>query len=121
MPKAKTIEPPADISGEALSEWQRVAEALGKMGRKLREVDRSILAQYCRAWIIARDAFSKVQAEGSTIVYSNGMPGPSPHLKIFREMSVIVRGLANDLGLTPASRNFDSAEKKDKPFKLPKF
>lgn len=121
MPKSTIIQPPSDITGEAMGEWNRVCEALKKMGRKLREADRSILATYCRTWIINRDCFVKVQAEGAIITHINGAVGPSPHYRAFKETTIILRNLAGDLGLTPASRNFDVAEKKDKPLGLPKY
>ena len=106
-PRPASIEPPEDIAGEALAEWHRVCRTLEAMGRQIKDADRSILALYCRTWAVNRECYEKIKGGMSVIKWPNGMPGPSPFYKNFKETAVILRGLLADIGCTPASRDFD--------------
>ena len=51
-----------------------------------------------------------VAAHGSVIKWPNGVPGPSPFYKVAKDAAGQLRGLLNDLGLTPAARGAKEAE-----------
>jgi P27 family predicted phage terminase small subunit len=80
----KTLQPPEDIEGEVLDEWNRVIAAGEEIGRQWKAADRSILATYCRTWIVNRECFQHVKTFGSVIKWPNGLPGASPQYKNFK-------------------------------------
>ena len=100
-------EAPEDIQGDALTEWHRIREAAAELGHPIREADRSIMALYCRTWVVNQKCYQHVQQFGPIIKWPNGMPGPSPQYKTFEATVKLLRGLLADLGCTPASRDFD--------------
>ena len=103
-------EPPPDIEGEALAEWNRICSDLEAAGRRLLPADRSILATYVRTWSVSQDCYRNVRKDGPVMTHLNGTRGPTPEYKTFRETVSMLRGLLADLGATPASRNFDQVE-----------
>jgi P27 family predicted phage terminase small subunit len=107
QPNSLRPEAPDDLEGDALSEWHRVCEAAEQVGHPIREADRSILATYCRTWVVNQSCFAHIKKFGPVVVWPNGMPGPSPQAKMFEASVKLLRGLLADLGCTPSSRNFD--------------
>jgi P27 family predicted phage terminase small subunit len=105
MTKAQTNRPapPEDLDGEGLLEWQRVCDELHAAGR-LDKTDRAVLTLYAETWQTWRANMRGVNQHGAVIKYSNGMVGPSPFFKVAKETAAQLRGLLNDMGLTPASR-----------------
>lgn len=108
-------EKPADLTGEASREWDRIVPELEAAGW-LAVVDRAGLSAYCFAWAQMVWAESVMQAEGAIIrepvQTSKGeiIPGfeklkAHPAVKIHAEASGRVRSYLAEFGLTPASRS----------------
>lgn len=104
-------DPPPDITGEALAEWNRICDAIEATGHTLKPADRSILATYVRTWTISQKCYQHVLEHGAIMEWPNGNRGPTAEYKAFRETVPLLRGLLAELGATPASRNFDQALK----------
>ena len=104
------ISPPPELTGEALAEWLRICEAVEQTGRTLKPADRSLLITYVRTWQISQACYEHVRRWGAIVKHANGVAGPSPQYKAFKETVQLLRGLLSDLGATPAARGFDQAE-----------
>ena len=102
------LPPPANVTGPAREEWERIVAVAEATGRKLIAADRTLLVQYIRAWTVNEQAFDHVRKHGPVIKWPNGLPGPSPQYKVWTESARQLRGLLADLGFTPAAREFDS-------------
>jgi P27 family predicted phage terminase small subunit len=101
-------EAPEDIEGDALTEWHRIREAAAELGHPIREADRSILSVYCRTWKLHHLCYLELLKTGAVMEFSNGNQGISPHYKVFKDATRLLRTLLADLGCTPASRDFDA-------------
>lgn len=112
--KTRTNRPiaPEELDGEALLEWQRVCDELDAIGR-LDKTDRAVLMLYAETWQAWRAAAKAVAKGGSVIRYPNKTVGPSPFYKVMKELASQLRGLLNDLGLTPMSREQGGADDDD--------
>jgi len=110
MTKAKSNgpKPPEELDGEALLEWERVCAELDAAGT-LDKTDRAVLTLYAQTWATHHAAARAVAQHGAVIKWPNGMPGPSPFYRVMKETAAQLRGLLNDLGLTPASRKTSTA------------
>lgn len=95
--------PPECLSGEAVLEWQRVVAELEAQGR-LDKADRAILTLYCLHWQTHHEAARHVVEFGSVIKHANGSPYQNPFYKTMKETAPLLRGLLQDLGLTPTKR-----------------
>lgn len=113
----RLINPPPSIGGEALAEWDRVCGELAAAGG-IQVADRAIIVTYCQAWAVNRAAAEHVARYGAIIKWPNGLPGPSPFYKAWRETTSLLRGLLADLGLTPATRKPADAPKDDEALDL---
>jgi P27 family predicted phage terminase small subunit len=109
---SEEITPPAELTGEARLEWDRIVEELAAAGR-LDRTDRAIVSTYCLAWAAHQAAALQVARHGSVIKWPNGLPGPSPFYKVQKETATLLRGLLADLGLTPAARGLDRKKNDD--------
>jgi P27 family predicted phage terminase small subunit len=103
MPPDRRPLPPEDLDGEALLEWERIVAELEARGT-LDKADRALLTLYAQTWGQWHEAMRGVTKYGAVIRYPNKTTGPSPFYKVAKETAVILRGLLNDMGLTPASR-----------------
>jgi P27 family predicted phage terminase small subunit len=106
--QSQRLQPPEDLDGEALLEWQRVCAELASQGR-LNQADRALLTIYARTWATWRDASRHVDAHGSIIQFTNGTRGPNPFYKVMTETGKQLRGLLQDMGLNPNSRRSSDA------------
>ena len=97
--------PPHGLDAEALAEWERVCGELETLGQ-LDKTDRAILTLYAQTWSINQAAAALVAQHGGhgVIKFPNGMTGQAPFYKTQKETAAQLRGLLNDLGLTPAAR-----------------
>jgi P27 family predicted phage terminase small subunit len=68
-----------------------------------------VLTLYVETWAANRQAASHVVKHGSVIRLSNGVVCASPFYKVMKETGIQLRGLLNDLGMTPASRTTDES------------
>jgi len=110
--KAKILQPPEELEGEALLEWGRICDDLSAIGQ-LEKTDRALLVVYCETWSVHRAATAGVVKEGPVIRYANDMVGPNPFYKIQKETAALLRGFLRDMGLTRESRTRVSGEAQD--------
>jgi P27 family predicted phage terminase small subunit len=95
---------PANVTGEARAEWDRVTEELDAMGA-LFTADRATLAMYCRAWARWVEAEAQVDRLGLLVASpKTHVPSHNPYISIGNIAADRVAKLANELGLTPRSR-----------------
>lgn len=94
--------PPSDLDAEALAEWQRIVPALNEKGL-LAEVDRGVLAGYCRAWSNACLA-QELLSIGLLVDDKNGDVRKHPAWQMWREATALSAALAKELLITPNSR-----------------
>lgn len=105
-PKSKPKLPtcPEHLDDVAKGEWKRVTELL-KDAQILTEIDRGVLAAYCRAWSLYVEADKKVQKFGSMLISKRtGAPYQSPYVN---QMTAAMKDLARfgaELGFTPLAR-----------------
>jgi len=106
---AAVIDPPDDITADpaALTEWRRLIAAIADAGGILKSADRNIIATAVRTHAVNAAMYAHVKEFGAIIKWPNGLPGPSPQYKAFKETANLLRGLLADLGATPAARHFD--------------
>lgn len=103
MPIKNRPEPPPEIEGEAMLEWERICIELDAAGC-LEKTDRAILVLYVEAYDVYQRSMRHVRKFGPVVKWPNGIAGPSPHYKAARETSIQLQKLLADLGLTPAAR-----------------
>jgi P27 family predicted phage terminase small subunit len=101
--KSKRPAPPEHLADEALLEWHRIVDELDSAGR-IDKTDRALLSIYVETWAVHYEASRRVAEHGAVIKYSNGVVGQSPFYKTQRETAAQLRGLLNDMGLTPTAR-----------------
>lgn len=96
---------PGHLTREARAEWGRVAKELSRMG-VLAKIDRAVLAAYCQAWANYVEVFEEVETEGRTFTMeTTGYVAKNPKVTILNEERLAMLRLAQELGLTPASRS----------------
>ena len=114
---ATEIDPPDDITADpaALAEWRRLVAAIADAGGLLKSADRSIIATAVRTHAVNAAMYQHVREFGAIIKWPNGLPGPSPQYKAFKETANLLRGLLADLGATPASRHPAADAREENP------
>jgi P27 family predicted phage terminase small subunit len=96
--------PPEVLTGVALEEWRRLTPLLFDAGL-LTHLDRTAVALYCVAWGDWLDAEAHLRQFGTVVRKVRGGQGPSPWLRVANTAYAQMRALANELGLSPASRS----------------
>ena len=96
-------EPPDWIGESAAEEWRRVVPDMIAR-RRLNEGDLGPLASYCLAMGEVRDMQKKISVEGAVTYDDKGRPRKHPAVGIRDAAMTQARLLANELGLTPVSR-----------------
>ena len=95
---------PANVTGEARAEWDRVTDELDAMGA-LYTADRAVLAMYCRAWSRYEEAEAAVDKYGLvTASAKTKVPQHNMYITISNAAADRVAKLATELGLTPRAR-----------------
>ncbi|HXF71499.1 MAG TPA: phage terminase small subunit P27 family [Actinomycetota bacterium] len=102
LPQAAAPEPPADLPEEMRSTWGRVVEALG--GHGLREADAFAVEALVRQYHRMKQAGELVQAYGLAAQKTSGDVVVSPFVKAERDAAMAFLRLAEQYGLTVASR-----------------
>ncbi len=104
-------EPPPELIGEALDEWERIAPVIFAQGM-LTECDKAVMAVYCNAYASWRSALrslnqmrerDKSGMEGNLIRGQNGLTS-NPINRVVRECENRLLAAAQELGMTPVSR-----------------
>lgn len=96
-------EPPEWIGEYAAAEWRRVAPDLVARGR-LNEADLGTLESYCIAIGQVKEMQRQIAIEGAVINDPKRGPRKHPAVSIRADAMTQARLLANELGLTPVSR-----------------
>jgi P27 family predicted phage terminase small subunit len=113
-PKLALPEPPEHLDAVAKREWARVAPELYALGC-LTALDTAALAIYCACWSMWVEAERHIDAEGATMVAPSGLEKPSPWLVIASSASKQMTAMAQEFGMTPASRGRIKAVPPEKP------
>jgi len=95
---------PSHLSAEGKREWGRIAPKLFSRGL-LTEWDRASLAVYCEA--VAQHARARLLLDAGLLVTSGQRDRglvTNPAWRIFRDSAAIIRGFAQEFGLTPSAR-----------------
>ena len=97
------IEPPSDLDGLALEQWQNKAPLLLESG-VLTEVDLDALRGYCTAYKKMVEASAQTDEEGYTIIQPTGTSVVNPAFNAYIKASQEMRHFSSLLGLDPSSR-----------------
>ena len=93
---------PDFVTGEAAIEWDR---AVGAMPDGLyTAADAPVLAVYCVAWVLFRNALAQVAREGMTAIGSMGQKISHPSLATVAKQSEIILRASDRLGMSPTAR-----------------
>lgn len=92
-------DPPADLAGEALAEWERVVPGLARLDL-LKPEDRALLVTYCETWAVFCEATAAIRDEGLFIEAKQGLLS-HPAVGIQRTAGRELRSLAAHFGLSP--------------------
>jgi P27 family predicted phage terminase small subunit len=94
---------PQELSTAARAEWKRITKVLPP--GLLTAADRSLLASYCSAWALWREASGHVQSEGLVLEGKDGGSYQNPWLSILNKQVQIMASLSGRFGLSPSDRN----------------
>lgn len=95
--------PPAYLGRGAKAEWRRILPLLGKRG-VITLGDRAVLAMYCQAYQRWIEYERLIDANGSVQTTDKGFAMPRPEVLMATKQAALLKSLAVELGLTPASR-----------------
>ena len=101
---APGVPPPPDwLPVPARRHYRQIAQQLTDAGVATR-LDATILAAHCAACHHMAEAERAIAEFGAVVVWPDGVPKPSPYVKIRRDAYVEVVRTSVELGLTPSSR-----------------
>ena len=103
-PTKKAPAPPKWLEPEAKKEWRRLAKQMEQIGI-LTEIDRDSFAGYCQAYARWKEAEEFVSQHGSIVRTPSGYWQTVPQVSIAQSYLKIMNRLAEQFGLTPASRS----------------
>lgn len=101
LPQHSLQEPPADLPPEAADMFRRVVTELAPRG--LRDADLESIAMMCYSAHVHRQAREKIAETGILVKGPRG-PMVNPLVKVARDEAATYLRLANEFGLTLASR-----------------
>ena len=93
---------PDFISGDAAREWDRAVAAMPP--GLYTAADAPVIAVYCVAWVLFRNALAQVAKEGMTAIGSTGQKVAHPGLAIAAKQSEIILKASDRLGMSPVAR-----------------
>ena len=116
VPTSAPPDCPAQLSGEAKVEWERLSAELAALGL-LTGVDRAALAAYCDNWAAWIGAVAKCKKDGNVIAARDGRLVINPYFSIKKRSADLMHKFLTEFGMTPASRTRISAKpvEADKP------
>jgi len=106
---AAAAEAPAKLTGEERREFARLAAALRERGT-LGLADVEILVATARLIVVLDRIFERLNTEDLVALASNDTEYAHPLLSAVNSMTMRLRGLLNDLGLTPAGKRAGKVE-----------
>lgn len=104
VPPAGPVEAPAHLNDDAKEVWDHTVKQLTAM-RVLAPADRDALFAYCEAVAMHRRASRLLDDSAILIKAENGNMIPNPAVRVQRDAAVIMRGYAQEFGLTPSARS----------------
>jgi len=102
QPEVKIPEPPAIIQGVAFEEWNRITKELVDLGL-VSEVNRSLLAGYCKAYERWIEAEQHYETEPKIYKTESGYPIVNPWRSIADKALEQMHKLGRGFGLDPES------------------
>jgi len=93
---------PDFVTGEAAKEWERAVAAMP--AGLYTAADAPVLAVYCVAWVLFRNALSQVAREGMTSTGSTGQMVAHPSLAVVAKQSEVILRASDRLGMSPSAR-----------------
>lgn len=95
--------PPADLTGEALAEWNRVVPELDRLGL-VTVIDRAYLVAYCEAWASFNMARAALAEHGPLVAGRDGGLVKNPASQIVRDSADLMLKFGSRFGLSPSDR-----------------
>ena len=103
-PIAKAPTCPKWLEDEAKKEWKRLAKKMEQLG-VLTEVDMAAFAGYCQAYARWKAAEEFISKHGTIVKTPSGYWQQVPQVSIAQQYLKDMQKLAEQFGLTPASRS----------------
>ena len=103
-PLAKAPTCPKWLEDEAKKEWKRLAKKMEQLG-VLTEVDMAAFAGYCQAYARWKAAEEFISKHGAIVKTPSGYWQQVPQVSIAQQYLKDMQKLAEQFGLTPASRS----------------
>ena len=103
-PNKKAPSCPKWLEPEAKKEWRRLSKQMENIGI-LTEVDMAAFATYCQAYARWKAAEEFVSQHGSVVKTKSGYLQAVPQVSIAQTYLKIMNKIAEQFGLTPASRS----------------
>src|SRR4051812_37243835 len=95
--------PPAWLSDQALTEWQRVLSLIAA-ACAVAQPDADVIAAYCETLVLFRQAVAQVARDGITYTADGGLVKRQPAVSIASDARKDLLRLAGELGMTPIAR-----------------
>lgn len=103
-PEKKAPRCPKWLEPEARKEWRRLSKQMEKIGI-LTEVDMAAFASYCQAYARWKEAEEFITQHGTIVRTPSGYWQTVPQVSIAQQYLKIMNKIAEQFGLTPASRS----------------
>ena len=88
---------------EGKAEWKRVVPELKRLGI-ISKIDRGILASYCQACAMLRDAVERLEKDGTIVMTKKNYPVQHPSVGIANTAMKQIKAFGVELGLSPVAR-----------------
>jgi P27 family predicted phage terminase small subunit len=103
-PPLEILPVPAELSGRAKEEWERMAQPLAQLGL-LSSIDGAAFAAYCTLAARWRDAEDALKKTGPVVKSPSGYPMLSPYYTIANQSLSQMRAYLTEFGMTPSARS----------------
>lgn len=104
QPGEELPECPAEADEAVRAIWDYTLSYLDQM-RIVRAPDRDLLYAYCEAVVTHREASRALAQDGIVARASNGSVTKHPACSVQKEAASVMRGLAQEFGLSPSARS----------------
>lgn len=95
-------QPPDHLDETALKAWDAIVASMPP--NFYSPADLHLLASYCTAWSLHKQAILAVEEEGAVTVAQSGAPYQNPWVSILNKQAATMASLGDRLGLNPAAR-----------------
>lgn len=108
IPEGDLVEAPDHFDQDQREAWDYAI--MHAPAGLLKRLDQGLLAAWCVAQVLHRDATKALQNGPKVVKSPNGTPMQSPWLSILNRQAGLLRAIASDLGFSPAARTRISLE-----------